>query len=608
MGAVSRSRELGLALRLGSEQITWVDPAGIRGVLRHQLARATAALVMGAGITGIVSGIGQHLDLAIVVAFAGSQVLLQPTVDRVGRRWAPDLGLRIGIVGWLVALALLVGAGRNTNQNLFEVVMVVGFACAMFVALTESREVAVAWAAAAAALTTLVAIQTGTPRYETFVIAGSIGVGAFAGDRLRETLEGFLGARRRLMEDVSRVPAGEDPFVTGELLLEPLARWTPLETVTLTWFREDGSSVFLAVHGKGLPSTITPGGAVPDDRNAYFRSQAQNGPWISGWTVRNDDSGYSKGVAAAGIKAAVYVPLQFEGRVIGIVGAGLTDRGDDRSAMAEYIPTLVQFADVASIALGPALGQRDRDSWAHRLIEEILERHEYRAVFQPVRRLIDGRVIGYEALTRFEATWTPSQIFAHARVAERLRDLELATLRAAAEASADLPAGVWLSVNCSPDLLVETEALVAVLAPVQREIVLELSEQDVVSDYRPIADAVARLGPRFRLAVDDAGAGFSSLRHILEVRPQFVKLDIGLVQGVATDITRTALVAGFVRFAADAGFDLIAEGIETDADRKALRRLGVGFGQGYLLGKPTPVADIAANHPDVTPMSRRRAS
>ena len=608
MGAVSRSRELGLAFRLGSQQVTWVDPAGIRGALRHQLARGTAALVMGAGITGIVSGIGQHLDLSIVVAFAGGQVLFQPTVDRVGRRWAPDLGLRIGIVGWLVALALLVGAGRNTNQNLFEVVAVAGFACAMFVALTEPREVAIAWAFAAAALTTLAAIQTGTPRYETFVIAGAIGAGALTGDRLRETLEGFLGARRRLMEDISRVPVDEDPFVTGELLLEPLVRWTPLQTVSLTWFREDGSSVFLAVHGKELPSSIAPGLTVPEDRNAYFRSQAQNGPWISGWTVRDDDSGYSRGVAAAGIKAAVYVPLHFEGRVLGIVGAGLTDRGDDRSAMAEYIPTLVQFADMASIALGPALVHRDRDSWAHRLIEEILERHEYRPVFQPVRRLADGKVIGYEALTRFDATWTTGQIFAHARLAERLRDLELATLRATAEASADLPEGVWLSVNCSPDLLVDTDALVAALAPVQREIVLELSEQDVVSDYRPIAHAIAKLGPRFHLAVDDAGAGFSSLRHILEVRPQFVKLDIGLVQGVAADLTRTALVAGFVRFAADAGFDLIAEGIETDADRKALRRLGVRLGQGYLLGKPTPVADIAANPPDATSMPGRRAS
>lgn len=596
MGAVSRSRELGLELRLGSQQVHWVDPSGIRGNLRHQLARGVAALVMAAAVIGIFSGIGHQLELALVVALAGGQVLFQPVIDRLGRQWAGDLGLRIGIVGWLLALALLVRAGRDTNQDLFEVVAVVGFACAMFVALTESREATIAWAGAAAALVGLAALSVGAPGFPAFVVASSLGAGALAGDRVRETLEGFLGARRRLMEEVSHVPTSEDPFLTAELLLEPVLRWTPLKTISITWFREDGSSVFLAVHGQGLPAAISAGATVPESRNEYFRTNAQNGPWISGWTVREGDDGYSKGVAAAGIKAAVYVPLVFEGRVIGIVGAGLTDRGDDRSSMAEYIPTLVQFADAAALELGPSLAKRDLHTGAHRAVDEILGSHGYWPVFQPIRRLSDGQTVGFEALSRFEATWTPSQIFAHARVADRLLELELATLRAAAEASVGLPGGPWLSVNCSPDLLVDTDALATIFEPVGQEIVLELSEQDVVSDYRPIARALERLGPRFRLAVDDAGAGFSSLRHILEVRPQFVKLDIGLVEGVATDLTRTALVAGFVRFAADAGFELIAEGIETEADRDALRKLGVVLGQGYLLGVPARATDVARPH------------
>jgi EAL domain-containing protein (putative c-di-GMP-specific phosphodiesterase class I) len=167
-----------------------------------------------------------------------------------------------------------------------------------------------------------------------------------------------------------------------------------------------------------------------------------------------------------------------------------------------------------------------------------------------------------------------------------MRELELATLRAAARAAAALPPDRWLSLNCSADLLTDTRTLLEILEPIRQEVVVELSEQDVIADYRPIAAASAMLGARRRLAVDDAGAGFASLRHILEVRPQYVKLDLGLVQGVATDLTRTALIAGFVRFADDAGFELIAEGIETEADRRALRRLGVKLGQGYLLGVP----------------------
>jgi EAL domain-containing protein (putative c-di-GMP-specific phosphodiesterase class I) len=105
------------------------------------------------------------------------------------------------------------------------------------------------------------------------------------------------------------------------------------------------------------------------------------------------------------------------------------------------------------------------------------------------------------------------------------------------------------------------------------------------------------LGPRCSLAVDDAGAGFASLRHILEVRPAYVKLDLALVQGVSEDDARRALVAGMVHFARDAGFILIAEGIETPADLATLRMLGVEMGQGFLLGRPDrrqPEAALAA--------------
>jgi EAL domain-containing protein (putative c-di-GMP-specific phosphodiesterase class I) len=292
------------------------------------------------------------------------------------------------------------------------------------------------------------------------------------------------------------------------------------------------------------------------------------------------------------VKAAVYVPMVFEGRVVGLVSAGLTDRGDDRSAVAEYIPTLVQYADAASLELGASLARRDEDTATNTIIDEILAGAGYWPVFQPIRRLTDGHTVGYEALTRFGSSWTASQVFAHARLAGRMRDLELATLRAAAQASAVLPAHCWLSVNCSAELLTDTRALMEILEPIGREVIVELSEQDVIADYGPIAAASTILGPHRRLAVDDAGAGFASLRHILEVRPQFVKLDLGLVQGVATDLTRTALVAGFVRFAEDAGFELIAEGIENEADRRALRRLGVKLGQGYLLGVPEPAQQL----------------
>jgi EAL domain-containing protein (putative c-di-GMP-specific phosphodiesterase class I) len=128
--------------------------------------------------------------------------------------------------------------------------------------------------------------------------------------------------------------------------------------------------------------------------------------------------------------------------------------------------------------------------------------------------------------------------------------------------------------------------------------VIELSEHELIEDYAPIRTAIQSLGSRCSLAVDDAGAGFASLRHILEVRPAYVKLDLALVQGVSDDVTRRALVAGRVHFASDANFTLIAEGIETPADLATLRMLGVVLGQGYLLGRPdrqVTEVELAAN-------------
>jgi EAL domain-containing protein (putative c-di-GMP-specific phosphodiesterase class I) len=119
-----------------------------------------------------------------------------------------------------------------------------------------------------------------------------------------------------------------------------------------------------------------------------------------------------------------------------------------------------------------------------------------------------------------------------------------------------------------------------------RPLVVEITERSAVDDYAALRSALERMGDATSLAVDDAGAGFASLRHILELSPRFVKLDMGLVRGVDTDAARQALIAGVVHFANETGCVLIAEGVETEAERRALRRLGVSFGQGYLLGRP----------------------
>jgi EAL domain-containing protein (putative c-di-GMP-specific phosphodiesterase class I) len=593
VGAVSNATEIGLSPRTSVGVSAWADPSGIRGVIRHDLGRQAAIILLGASLVGAISGVGDPLVFLILALGASAQFAAAPVLRRLGRTFPPETDFRIAVAGWPIALLVLSATGWTTDLDLGEVVAVAGFVMAALVALAESTVVAAVWAAVAGLAVSIGAALAGQLSVETAFAAGAIAGGTLTGLRLRSAIEGFLGARRRLMRDVARVPVAEDPFVYANLLLSALARWTPLRTPSIIWFTPDGRSTILAVAGADLPPDLQQGRDLPESRNTVIRSLAHNGPWISGWTIRSDDGGYSSRIAALGVHAAAYVPLVFEGQVIGAVAAGLTDRGDDRSGMAEYVPTLVQFADAVAVALGPSLATKFQLSTARQLIDGILERAAFTPVFQPIRRLSGGRIVGYEALTRFASPVDTSEIFNKARVAGQLRDLEESTMAAAAFAAAKLPSGCWLSLNCSPDLLIDTDVLAKLLAPIRQPIVLELSEQDAIKDYEPIAAALGRIGSKVRLAVDDAGAGFASLRHILEVRPQFVKLDLGLVQGVATDLTRTALVAGFVRFAADAGFELIAEGIETNADRLALQRLGVELGQGYLLGRPGTAASVA---------------
>jgi EAL domain-containing protein (putative c-di-GMP-specific phosphodiesterase class I) len=125
--------------------------------------------------------------------------------------------------------------------------------------------------------------------------------------------------------------------------------------------------------------------------------------------------------------------------------------------------------------------------------------------------------------------------------------------------------------------------------------VVEVTEHSEITDYPAFRRAVQELGPRVRLAVDDAGAGFASLRHIIELRPSFVKLDRQVIAGIDGDEARQAMVAGLSHFAHNTGCWLIAEGVETAAELNTLRQLEVRYVQGYLLGPPAPFSELRLN-------------
>ena len=225
-----------------------------------------------------------------------------------------------------------------------------------------------------------------------------------------------------------------------------------------------------------------------------------------------------------------------------------------------------------------------------RRIRAVLEDPDaMRIALQPILDLSAQRQVGSEALARFapEPVRRPDVWFAEASEVGLRLELELAAVRAATACLSLVPDDRYLAINVSPSTVRSPGFNLLFSGVPPGRIVLEVTEHAPVDDYESLAAALAAFrGAGGRLAVDDAGAGFASLRHILRLDPDFIKLDGTLTQGIDGHPGQRALANALISFASEIGASIIAEGIETEADLAALRALGVPFGQGYLLGRP----------------------
>lgn len=299
------------------------------------------------------------------------------------------------------------------------------------------------------------------------------------------------------------------------------------------------------------------------------------------------------------IRSYVSVPVRLsDGSLYGtFCAAGLTsDQG-----LTERDRALMEvLAKAAAVVLEPGLRERERRDEVSGRLGPLIELHRGPVVvFQPIVDLATGGRVGAEALSRFPAEWgmAPDVCFAEAHSVGLGHRLELLALERAAEAIHE--AGGYVAMNISPEtlLLPESRELLGRL-PLDR-VLLELSEHDPVEDYDALREVLDPLrGRGMRLAIDDVGAGFSSLRHIVLTRPDVIKLDRSIVDGVSADEVLTTLVRSLVAFAKGAGATVVAEGIETEADAAWLRDLGVDKGQGWHFGRPGPVEDLAPAQPE----------
>jgi len=244
-------------------------------------------------------------------------------------------------------------------------------------------------------------------------------------------------------------------------------------------------------------------------------------------------------------------------------------------------------------ALAGHLDREETEAQAHRAQMEtmraVLDEGLISTVFQPIVELSTGEVAGYEALTRIAVgpPRPPDAWFADAAMLGLAVELETAAVSVALAQIGGLPRGAFLTLNVNPRELVADAVLEVLAAAPAGRLVVEVTEDEPVRDYDALTEALADFRRRGgRLAVDDYGAGTASLQHVLKLAPDMIKIDVSITGEIETTPAARAMTASIGAFAKEMGMAVVAEGIETESTIGFLEAVGVGYGQGFHLGRP----------------------
>lgn len=271
-------------------------------------------------------------------------------------------------------------------------------------------------------------------------------------------------------------------------------------------------------------------------------------------------------------------------------------RSADTSLNLRDLNLMRVFADLAGKMIDRERVAHHNLHEIHQRIRQVLHGDSMHMVYQPIYDLERAAIAGFESLSRFSATPTrsPDRWFNDAHAVGLGVELELKAIESALQVMPRLNGGLDLAVNASPETILDPR-LEKLLANMDRvsHVVLEITEHAAVERYEEIA---SRLKPYrdkgLQIAVDDAGAGYASFRHILNLEPDRIKLDMSLTRDIDIDPARRALAAALIHFSADTGSILVAEGVETAAEAATLIELGVEKAQGYFLGRPMTLQSL----------------
>lgn len=372
-----------------------------------------------------------------------------------------------------------------------------------------------------------------------------------------------------------------------QIALQSIRKHLGMEVAYISEF-VGNESVFRTVDAPGLEHMIKAGDRISLDAVYCRHILAGRLPELMADTADHEFTQSIPITRAVPIGAHMSVPIRRkDGSAIGMFCC--LSPNPNRTLNDRDLQVMRVFADLAAADfVRREEADRAKASKQHDL-QEVMARRSFAMVFQPIWSFVGQRPAGFEALCRFtkEPYRSPDRWFGDAFAVGLGVDLELSVIEAALEALAWLPDPVYLAVNVSPETILSGRLGPALAGVPAGRLVVEITEHAEVRDYPGLVEALKPLRTAgIRLAIDDAGAGYSSLQHIVQLQPDIIKLDMSLTRSVDLDPARRALAAALIYFAAETGCAIVAEGIETESEMETLRLLGVSSGQGYFISRP----------------------
>lgn len=358
----------------------------------------------------------------------------------------------------------------------------------------------------------------------------------------------------------------------------------------------DGRRYFRYVDAQEAIGLVRPGASDPAEDSYCLRVLDGRLPELMPNACLNLEALTLAATRELPVGAHLSVPIRLaDGRVYGTLCC--FSRAANETLTQRDLGMMHVFADMVADRIQADLLAREARHAMEDRIDAALNADEPGIVYQPIFHVAEGRIVGFEALSRFSLApqRTPDLWFAEASHVGRAVPLESKAIRAALTGLQHLPADLYIAVNASPETIVSGEfAGLLEGLPLER-IVIEVTEHEAVEQYDEIAAVVGPLqAVGLRLAIDDAGAGYASFRHILNLHPHIIKLDLSITRAIDTDYSRRALAAAICGFAAATDCKIVAEGVETSGELAALRELGVNNAQGYFLSHPLSLGQALA--------------